>query len=172
MWYFTVHLCFIFAQMVRISNLLYLWFILTLLMLLFVLIRYSWCCRILSSECKNLKVLLCSLRSFFDVYIPLMLGLFCSFLIAESFRSFFNLLPCFVQCFLLLILDCSMLGLFKSTHGHQCFGYMKQGMVARSRYMFFLKNARGQLGALETSEKSFCTYLIVICTVRTYISLI
>ena len=38
--------------------------------------------------------------------------------------------------------------------------------------MFFLKNARGQLGALETSEKSFCTYLIVICTVRIYISLV
>ena len=49
------------------------------------------------------------------------------------------------------------------------FEYMKQGMVARSRYMFFLKNEIGQLGALETSEKSFCTYLIVICIVRIYI---
>jgi len=141
-------------------------------MSLFVLTSYSWCWHILSSECKNLKVLLCSLRSFFDVYIPLMLGLFCSFLIAKSFRRFFNLLPCFVQCFLLLILDCSMLGLFKSTHGHQCFGYMKQGMVARSRYMFFLNNARGQLGAFETSGKLFCTYHIVICTVPIYISLV
>ena len=84
-------------------------------------------------------------------------GLFCSFLIAESFRSFFNLLFCFVQCFLLLILDCSMLRLFQSSNGHQFFGYIQQGMVARSRYMFFWKNARGQLGALETSEKSFCT---------------
>jgi len=45
------------------------------------------------------------------------------------------------------------------------FEYMKQGMVARSRYMLFLKNARVQLGALETSGLSFCTYHIVICIV-------
>ena len=106
------------------------------------------------------------------LYIHLMLGFFCSFLIAESFQSFFNLLFCFAQCFLLIILDFSMLGLFKSSNGHQFFGYIQQGMVARSRYMFFLKNARGQWGALETSEKSFCTYLIVICTIRIYISLV
>ena len=143
MWFFTVHLCFLFAQMVRISNLLYLWFILTLLMSLFVLISCSWCWHILSFECKNLNVLLCRFRSVFNVYIPLMLGVFCPFLIAESFRSFFNLLFCFVQCFLLLILDSSMLGLFKSSNGHQFFGYIRQGMLARSRYMFFLKNARG-----------------------------